>query len=95
MRILVTGGAGFIGSHLCERLLENGHKVVALDNLIKGRTTIAIAHRLSTLKHANRLVVLDRGRVAETGTHEELIKADGIYAQLCKVQEEMSKIRTW
>ena len=48
----------------------------AMDNLTHGRTTIAIAHRLSTLRRADRLVVLDRGRIAEVGTHADLLEAE-------------------
>jgi ATP-binding cassette, subfamily B, bacterial len=58
----------------------------ALDNLVRGRTTIAIAHRLSTLRNANRLVVLDRGRVVEEGTHDDLLAAAGLYARLWEAQ---------
>jgi len=54
----------------------------ALECLAEGRTTIAIAHRLSTVRDADQIVVLDRGRVAEIGTHEELITAGGRYASL-------------
>ena len=58
----------------------------ALDNLVRGRTTIAIAHRLSTLRDANRLVVLDRGRVVEVGSHDQLMAAAGHYFRLYQAQ---------
>ncbi|MBQ8344073.1 MAG: ABC transporter ATP-binding protein [Clostridia bacterium] len=64
----------------------------ALANLSANRTTIAIAHRLSTLRNATRLVVLDNGRIAETGTHDELIEKHGIYYGLVMAQREMSKM---
>jgi ATP-binding cassette, subfamily B, bacterial len=64
----------------------------SLNNLTKGRTTVAIAHRLSTLRSADRLFVLDKGKVAETGTHVELLKKKGIYYKLVMAQRQTSKL---
>jgi ATP-binding cassette subfamily B protein len=64
----------------------------ALQNLIKGRTTFAIAHRLSTLRNASRLIVLDNGRIAEQGTHDELISQRGVFYKLVNAQKALNEI---
>ncbi|WP_308639806.1 ABC transporter ATP-binding protein [Paenibacillus silvisoli] len=63
----------------------------ALQRVTKNRTTIAIAHRLSTLRHADRLFVLEKGVVAEVGTHTELLEKKGIYYNLINAQRNMTK----
>ena len=64
-----------------EREVQN-----ALENLTQGRTTLVVAHRLSTVQSADRIIVLDAGRVVETGTHEQLLKQGGLYARLAQIQ---------
>jgi ABC-type multidrug transport system ATPase subunit len=63
----------------------------ALAVLVRGRTTIAIAHRLSTLRNADRILAFDRGRLVEQGTHAELLATDGVYARLVKIQTQVTK----
>lgn len=65
-----------------EKLVQN-----ALETLMKNRTSLVIAHRLSTIQHSHKIVVLDQGRIAETGTHNELLDAKGIYYSLVQLQE--------
>lgn len=65
----------------------------ALGRLIKGRTTIAIAHRLSTLSEADRLIVLDKGKLAEFDTHENLMRNKGVYYKLVMAQRQTTKMK--
>ncbi len=64
-----------------ERLVQ-----AALEGLMKNRTTLVIAHRLATVQRADRIVVMDQGRIVETGTHAELVLRDGLYAHLARLQ---------
>jgi ATP-binding cassette subfamily B protein len=66
----------------------------ALGRLVKGRTTFAIAHRLSTLRMSDRLVVIKEGEIEESGTHAELMKKKGEYHRLVKMQSDMAKVKT-
>ena len=73
-----------------ERMIQE-----AIETLVEGRTVFAIAHRLSTLRNADRLVVIDDGKIAEIGTHEELLALDGgIYRKLVDMQQEVNKLRS-
>jgi ATP-binding cassette subfamily B protein len=58
----------------------------ALERLMQGRTTIVIAHRLATVLKADRILVMDGGRIVEEGTHQSLVAKGGIYARLAKLQ---------
>lgn len=65
---------------------SEGQVAAALERLARGRTTLVIAHRLATVRNAERIIVLDRGRIHSVGTHSELLRADGLYAHLARLQ---------
>ncbi|MDX2420274.1 MAG: ABC transporter ATP-binding protein, partial [Nitrospirota bacterium] len=62
----------------------------ALERVLKNRTSLVIAHRLSTVRNADKIIVLDQGRIVETGKHEELLQRDGLYSQLYQRQMTIS-----
>ena len=68
-----------------EALIEKG-----MDRLMKGRTVFIIAHRLSTVRNADKIIVLEHGEIAESGNHEELLRERGIYYKLCSGLLELS-----
>jgi ATP-binding cassette subfamily B protein len=74
--------------------VETEHQIQeAIQRLVRGRTTFAIAHRLSTLKNADRLIVLKDGEIVEMGTHDELLALEGEFFRLVKAYQEISKVR--
>jgi ATP-binding cassette subfamily B protein len=72
-----------------EQLLQE-----ALQRLLRGRTAIIIAHRLSTVRHADRIIVLDGGRIVEEGRHDDLITRGGLYARLYELSYAMENSQT-
>lgn len=69
--------------------IENERKIqLALNELLQNKTTIMIAHRLNTIKHADQICVFDQGRIVERGTHEELVRRNGTYSKLWKIYAE-------
>ena len=85
-RILVLDEATSALDTESERLVQE-----ALNRLMVGRTSIIIAHRLSTIKNADRILVLDKGKLTEDGTHDELMKKNGLYAHLYQIQYRSNK----
>lgn len=85
-RILILDEATSAVDTETEKEIQN-----ALDNLVRGRTTIAIAHRLSTLRKADRLVVMDKGLIVEEGTHDLLIESKGAYWRLYEAQQRQAE----
>ena len=87
-RILILDEATSSVDTLAEREIQN-----ALEALSLGRTTIAIAHRLSTLRNCDRIIVFEEGAIREQGTHEELLAANGIYKRLVEIQTQLTSDR--
>jgi ABC-type branched-subunit amino acid transport system ATPase component len=80
--ILVLDEATASVDNTTERLIQE-----ALQHLLAGRTSFVIAHRLSTVRHADQILVMERGRIVERGDHETLLERNGLYASLCKEAE--------
>lgn len=88
--LILDGGYQRTGQPLTEALIQN-----ALDELCQGRTTIVVAHRLSTIKNADEIAVITKGRIAEKGSHEELLAQGGIYKGLYESQFKPGVENDW
>jgi ATP-binding cassette subfamily B protein len=67
--------------------------LTAIERLVEGRTTFAIAHRLSTLRKADKLLILEKGELVEHGSHDELMDKNGLYRRLVDLQSQLSKMK--
>ena len=86
-RVLILDEATSALDNQSEALVQ-----AALDDLMVGRTTFVIAHRLSTVQNADQILAMDRGRIVERGTHAELLAMNGLYAELHQVWSERSEL---
>src|SRR6202166_1035420 len=87
-RILILDGATSALDYESERIIQDNMQRIA-----QGRTVFIIAHRLSTVRRSNRIITIDRGRLVEDGTHDQLIKKGGRYATLHRVQADIHEVR--
>jgi subfamily B ATP-binding cassette protein HlyB/CyaB len=87
-RILIFDEATSALDYESERVIQDN-----MAEIVKGRTVFIVAHRLSTVRWADRIITLDNGRLVEDGAHDELIKSGGRYASLCRLQGGIHEVR--